>query len=814
MRTLPLIDWVQSAFHTSRRRKRAVLTHRLEFLEDRTLLAAFTVDTLFDTPDASPGDGVAEDAMGRKTLRAAIDEAEALPGADSISIVVSGTITRTFGSAGFIITEDLSISATGADELIYDASGSGFVFRIFSTATVDMSGMTLTGGSTGDFIGGSGIGILGGNVTLTEMAIVGNSRTDVSGGGIGFGTDFTMGGASGSLTIVDSLIAGNTASGGGGISIGNGAGPVLIVNSTISGNTVTTDGAGIHYTQGNGSSLETRNVTITANHIDSDGATQIGGGIYVQGSVSSMEVLPTLKNTIVAGNLHGSTTITPDDINGSGLAAMAPYVNVASSNTLIGDAATSGGLTNGVNANIVGVGGTGTIVTSTILDTLADNGGRTATHRLLPGSPAVNAGSNALAIAPNSTTLMFDQRGTGFDRILVGTVDIGAYESTFAGTPPVVEDVIVFDDSSGRWKVGISDGSSFTWMNGPKWSAAAGWQTFSGDVNGDGFVDGIGFNSSNKMFVALNNGSGGLTTVSGGGFSSSATFSNVMVGDYNGDGRTDLVAQLSSGEWYSRRFNGSTFETAFFGKFTPVGWEGFLTGDFNGDGTDDIIGARDSMDMSKANFIYGISNDIPMVGRRFAAVFAGAFGESFASAGWNNFLIGDWNADGKDDFIAKHSSGQFWYATTIGTPITTPDLGANRLLLSPGKKFAPATYAGDFYVGDFDGNGLDDIITHNPNLSNAFDGLIGVGLTSFSGTPSMTISLWGDWDDMTTWGPEIVGDFNGDGLDDLAGLDTGGQLSYVSLSTGSTFGPHTLWGAITGPDDLLFADLADSGQLG
>src|SRR5208337_1025368 len=62
------------------------------------------------------------------------------------------------------------------------------------------------------------------------------------------------------------------------------------------------------------------------------------------------------------------------------------------------------------------------------LGPLANNGGPTQTMALLRGSPAINAGSNALAVDANLTT---DQRGAGFPRIVGGTVDIGAYESPF-----------------------------------------------------------------------------------------------------------------------------------------------------------------------------------------------------------------------------------------------------------------------------------------------------------------------------------------------------------------------------------------------
>ena len=56
-----------------------------------------------------------------------------------------------------------------------------------------------------------------------------------------------------------------------------------------------------------------------------------------------------------------------------------------------------------------------------LLAPLANNGGRTPTHALLPGSPAIDAGNNAHAWA-------FDQRGPGFPRVVNGRADIGAFE--------------------------------------------------------------------------------------------------------------------------------------------------------------------------------------------------------------------------------------------------------------------------------------------------------------------------------------------------------------------------------------------------
>ena len=93
----------------------------------------------------------------------------------------------------------------------------------------------------------------------------------------------------------------------------------------------------------------------------------------------------TLDNTIVADS-HGSPG---GDIAGK----------VSGSNNLIDDAAASGGLTNGVNGNLVGF--------DPKLGALGNNGGSTQTMALLAGSPAIDKGAGAR----RSLFVTTDQRG-------------------------------------------------------------------------------------------------------------------------------------------------------------------------------------------------------------------------------------------------------------------------------------------------------------------------------------------------------------------------------------------------------------------
>ncbi|MCA9000194.1 MAG: VCBS repeat-containing protein, partial [Planctomycetaceae bacterium] len=627
------------------RRSRRFSHSPVEKLEQRVLLTTYVVD---NTGDANDGNFSA----GQLTFREAVVLANNNSGPDVIqfSPSIAGSTIHSggnFGSFGDLeITGDgaqpITITGTGFSHALGDltirflrfegcyANNGGFGGAIYSRSTAGMLSIhdsqfvnnraRQVGGAIYAESGGAGVevfdshfsgnscqfsggAIYAGGLTSplhvedssfsANRGYTGGSAISTSGGEIlrsyftgHDGTGHAVANHGGSeLVIVDSTIAGNGNVGG----ITNG-GTLYVINSTVSGNHAFSNGGGIH----NSGSLIVTNSTIVFNEAQGAGTFATGGGIY---STTSNVIL---NNTIVGGNYRvgpGSSSdivVTINDNPGT--------INVAiSHNNLIGDADSAGGLMNGSSGNIVGVNGVGIRnLAQVIAPSPADNGGPTLTHALVSGSVAINAGDNAFAIDRMTNPLAFDQRGTGFDRVIGGTVDIGAFEA--AEEPIRPDDLILFDQVSGRWKVGRNEGNSFSWVDGPRWNPASGWQTFTGDVNGDGFVDGIGFNSSNAVFVALNDGLGQLTTVSAGGFNSTAVFSYPMVGDFDGNGTVDFVAQLSSGEWFSKRWNGTSFETGFYGRWTPDGWSGFRVGDFNGDQVSDIIGLRDSTDGTRANW--------------------------------------------------------------------------------------------------------------------------------------------------------------------------------------------------------------------
>ena len=227
------------------------------------------------------------------------------------------------------------------------------------------------------------------------------------------------------LSIEDSTFSGNEAApevgDGGAIYVDDGGvgSSIRITNTTFSGNT-----AGLISGEGGAITTEDNepditmvlaNVTITGN---SAGA--LGGGLALQPLSGST----TLTNTLVAGNWVGPmTAATPNDIDGG------DNVASGSTNNLIGDSATAAGLTDGVDGNIVGNTGVGTLPISSVLDlTLADNGGLTQTHALVPLSPAIDAGRITGCLDASGAVLATDQRGLLRPAPAGSRCDIGAYE--------------------------------------------------------------------------------------------------------------------------------------------------------------------------------------------------------------------------------------------------------------------------------------------------------------------------------------------------------------------------------------------------
>jgi hypothetical protein len=262
---------------------------------------------------------------------------------------------------------------------------------IFNSGSMRINMSVVSGGSAGS--GGGGI-VNTGTLNLPDVTITGNTAAGWGGGLENSGT----------TDIFYATFNGNTAAAGGGLA--NASGTLMISDATVTGNSATVEGGGIV----DAATLIAVNDTIASNSVGASGS---GGGLSATSTAAA-----TLSNTIVALNLAGTgSSAVASDIGGS--------ISSSSAYNLIGTGG-SGGLASGTEGNLVGVAPNAVGLSSA---GLANNGGSLQTIALLPTSPAVDAGSNTLAVEPlRNMAIPDDARGDGFARIIDGTVDIGAYE--------------------------------------------------------------------------------------------------------------------------------------------------------------------------------------------------------------------------------------------------------------------------------------------------------------------------------------------------------------------------------------------------
>ena len=412
--------------------------------------ASFSVNATTDAVDANVGDGVCDVSLAAPgaqcTLRAAIQEANALGGFDSIT-VSNAVSTINLTIADLFITSSLSITGNGARNTVVQRAAGAPNFRIFyiqaSNATVSISGITVANGNLGSN-DGAGAGFLNnsGSTTLNlDGVTIRNNNAVASGGGI-----INVG----ILNVTNSTINNNSSLQGGGIN--NNSGTANISNSTISDNTATNNGVVGSLGLGGGiinfAAMTLNNVTVTNN-----AATNESGGFY-DSSVQNCN----FRNTIVAGN----TAPFDPDFGG---------VVTSQGNNLIGKSNGANGFSNGVNGDKVG---TNAAPVNAQLGDLQNNGGQTDTRALLSGSPAVDAGNNcvvaaACAIANPVIALTNDQRGAGFSRLFGAAVDVGAVELQFVPTAASVTiegRVLASRDENGQSR-GIKNARvSITFPNG------------------------------------------------------------------------------------------------------------------------------------------------------------------------------------------------------------------------------------------------------------------------------------------------------------------------------------------------------------
>jgi hypothetical protein len=331
---------------------------------------------------------------------------------------IAGTILLTSGELQ--ITHGVTINGPGAANLAVNGNATFRVFEIFASG-VTISGFTIT----------SGLGGIsnedGTTTTVSNCSISGNFDAGISN---------TSGGlCCATLTVTNSTISDNSADSGGGIINGafDGGAFLTVTNSTISGNSATANGGGISNGSG-GSELAVASVTISNSTLSGNTAAGDGGAIF--NSTSEQIAMLVITNSTISDNSATG--------NGGGISNVggANFAELDLGNTIL-DAGSSGenifnsGTATSLGYNLSSDSGGGVLTgpgdeinTDPLLGPLQDNGGPTFTHALLPGSLAIDTGDPSFTPPPD-----FDQRGSGFPRVVNGRIDKGSFEVQTGPTP-------------------------------------------------------------------------------------------------------------------------------------------------------------------------------------------------------------------------------------------------------------------------------------------------------------------------------------------------------------------------------------------
>jgi hypothetical protein len=397
-----------------------------------TIQAAINAASAGDTVVAAPGTYVENiDFKGKAiTVQSAQGPGSTTIDGGNVDRVVNFHTGETRASVlqGFTIQHGLTTSGTNG----YDGAGIGISF-----ASPTIQGNVITNNVSGG--DGAGVSVYFGSPAILGNTITGNTKaqgwTGQAGGGISLdGADSTnsqvignaitnnhsyWGGAmsldaSGSPTISDNWMSGNSAeSDGGGIWLVNASSPLMVQNVII-GNQSPTLGGGMFNAEG----------TFINNTI-ADNTAQEGAALYNVGSTQLFNnILESSGATAVECATGTSPVLDHNDAFGSGSAGFDGCGSALGSNGNISAAPL-----------FVGSGN----------------------YRLQAGSPAIDAGNNS---APSLPAADVD----GLPRISGGVVDMGAFEFQEGGVAPSVS-VSPASVSFGSQLVGSTTSASVTLTN-------------------------------------------------------------------------------------------------------------------------------------------------------------------------------------------------------------------------------------------------------------------------------------------------------------------------------------------------------------
>lgn len=354
-----------------------------------------------------------------------------------------------------------------------------------------------------------------------------------------------------------------------------------------------------------------------------------------------------------------------------------------------------------------------------------------------------------------------------------------------------------------------------------------GWDVFDqvtgvGDFNGDGKNDLLARKIEGSLWFYAGTGTvsavatGYRGGVKVGDFGWEAFDSIIGVGDFNGDRKADLVTRIPNGDLYL--YSGTGTGKPGASRKIDFGWQIFdeliPIKDFDGNGTNDLAGRRPdgtlwyyantgNAALARGRQIgtgWGIYDSISGTGDANGDsmadfVASDAAGTVFFYAGtamkdlgympekkigdfgWEVFdtLVGtkDFNGDGKADLLARKPNGTLWFYPGTGAGA----YGAGRQIGDFGWEIFNALVG----VGDFNGDGKADLVARGKDGTLwLYPGTGRVDSTSRGYAAAVKIGNFG-WNIFTAL--TGVGDFNGDGKNDILARQGDGSL-WLYAGTG------------------------------
>ncbi len=263
---------------------------------------------------------------------------------------------------------------------------------------------------------------------------------------------------------------------------------------------------------------------------------------------------------------------------------------------------------------------------------------------------------------------------------------------------------------------------------------------------------------------------------------------SVAIGDFNGDGNQDLATAN-----YSSNNNVSILlgtGTGSFGAATNFGVGSYpfsvAVGDFNGDGKQDLAVANS--DSSNVSILLGTGTGSFGAATNFAA-----------GSGAVSVVVGDFNGDGNQDLATANTTSDSSHFVYVLLGTGTGSFGA-------ATDFAVGYRPSSVAVGDFNGDGKHDLAVANESFASmSVSILLGTGTGNFGAATNFGVG--GDPVSVA------VGDFNGDGQQDLVTANYWTRNLSILLGTGTgSFGAATDLGVGAYPNSLAVGDFNGDGQ--